>query len=281
MYTTWRATAAHGLLGVGTLLALAAALVAGGGGGSLGDVLAWLVAGFVGSGFALSWLHHREMERSRRHLARGLTHHMRTSLAHIRAYNEMLLLERDSSEDERRDWLEIVGREAERLGSAVENLLLIVNERRRDAYPVRRQVDLGELLEDVASSYTSATGPALRFPSGPPAGILVDVDPVALRQALGNLFESLSRSCGPGDGLSAKLSSDGETATVCVELPNANGGGSRPRNAFHVGHPEGATGEEFGLELAVVEHVAKAHGGRAVPFRGGGRAGYRLELPVS
>src|SRR5690606_5472054 len=108
-------------------------------------------------------------------------------------YNEMLLLERETSEEERRNWLEIVGREAERLGSAVENLLLIVNERRRDAYPVRRKVDLGELLEDVAATYSTPADPPLRFNPCPPSGVVVDADPVALKHALGNLFESLGR----------------------------------------------------------------------------------------
>jgi two-component system phosphate regulon sensor histidine kinase PhoR len=281
VHTTWRSTAAHVFLAAGVLLAV---LLAVGSGTAAGwRVLPWLTVALLGTGLTLSWLQHRASERFRRNLGIGLTHHMRTSLAHIRAYNEMLLLGRETSEDERRNWLEVVGREAERLGSAVENLLLIVNDRQRNSYPIRRAVDLGEMLEDVACEYTSPRNPELRLAKGPPSGIMVDADPAALKHALGNLFLGLSRCCEPGGDLSAELTSNGATAMVVVDLSRARPAGSvgSVSTALRPTHLEGTTEDGFGLDLAVVEHVARAHGGRATPFRDAGRAGYRLELPLA
>jgi K+-sensing histidine kinase KdpD len=285
VHTTWRATVEHWLLGAGSALALLLAVALGRGGASAWmQVTAWILVASLTAGLTASWLHFRELETFRRRLATGLTHHMRTSLAHIQTYNEMLLLGSETSEEERYRWLEIVGREAERLGAAVENLLLIVNESRADAYPVRRAVDLGALLEDVACGYGAADAPELRFEAGPQAGIIVDADPAALRHALGNLFHGLGRFCAPGGELSAALTSDGSTATILVGL--MAGRGEVPQrlsraDVLREADLEGETAVGFGLEIAVVQHVARAHGGRAVPFHDQHRSGYRLELPVT
>lgn len=282
MHTTWRATAAHLLLGAGTLLALGLAMGFASAGPGVGTrVAAWTAVGLLVAGLILSWLQHRESERFRRHLGYGLTHHLRTSLANVQAYNEMLLLGSEASEDERRDWLEVVGREAERVGAAVENLLLIINHRKKTSYPVRRAVDLGLLLEDVACGYGVAGECSLRFATRPPAGVRVDADPTALRHALSNLLESLGS--GGRARLSAQLSSDGAKATLVVgvengAIPALDDGGGTP---FREADLEGATDVGFGLELAVVQHVARAHGGRAAPYREGDTSGYRIELPLS
>jgi two-component system, OmpR family, phosphate regulon sensor histidine kinase PhoR len=283
--TTWRATLGHALLATGTGITLLVAVVL-----VRVDQSAW-IQGWLGlavlcllSGLTAAWLHFREADRFRRQLATGLTHHLRTSLAHIQSYNEMLLLGADRSEDERQQWLEVVGREAERLGAAVENLLLILATRKPEAYPVRRSVDLGALLEDVACGYSSPDAPKVRFDSGPPPGIIVDADPAALRHALGNLLRSIGRFGVPDGQLSAVLTSNGSTATILLGL--SPGDGRFPprlhgRNALREADLEGETGAGFGLEIAVVQHVARAHGGRAVPFHDQRRSGYRLDLPIA
>jgi len=284
VHTTWRATTAHLLLGIGAGLTLILAI-------GLGPSeavawhgwVAWISAGLVSAGLAVSWLQHRTFERFRGRLAVGLTHHLRTSLAHIQTYNEMLLLGSDSSEDERRQWLEVIGREAERLGTTVENVLLIVNEAKGTPYPLRRSVDLGALLEDVACGYSSTNSTTLRLEEGPPAGIMVSADPAAIRHALGNLFQSLGRCCVPGSNLSAALTTDGSTATIRVDLEDSLIDPQRLEGMgrLHSSDLERETGDGFGLEIAVVQHVARAHGGRATSFHNDRTSGFLFELPLS
>jgi signal transduction histidine kinase len=282
MRTAWRANAAHLLLGLGAFLALAIAVATTvGAGGVLLTTAAWATAGLVAIGVTLAWLDHRQRERFRRGLAIGLTHHFRTSLSNILAYTEMLLLGNDRSEEERVRWLEIIGREAERVGGAVENVLALVNSRSSNAYPIRRTTDLGALLEDVACGYDAETAAGLRFEAGPPSGVMVDVDPGAIRHALGNLFHSLARV--PGSGLSVALTANQSTATVLVGMDDADTARIAPGTdtMLREADLEGATDTGFGLELAIVHHVAKAHGGKASAFRDAGRYGYRFELPLS
>lgn len=282
MQTTWRASAAHLLLALGALMALGVAIGTSVDPGAAGLVAAsWATVVLVFAGVSLSWLQHRQRERFRQSLATGLTHHFRTSLANILAYTEMLLLGNESSEDERVRWLEIIGREAERIGGAVENVLVLVNSSRGNAYPIRRTTDLGALLEDVACGYSGDAAKSLRFDAGPPSGIMVDIDPGAIRHAIANLLNTLGRV--PGSGLSVALTANESTATILVGMDDAeparlDRGGDSPLREADL---EGATDTGFGLEMAIVHHVAKAHGGRATAFRGASRSGYRLELPLS
>jgi two-component system, OmpR family, phosphate regulon sensor histidine kinase PhoR len=282
VHTTWRATAAYLLLASGALVSLLTAL------GLSSDrvpvptpAVTWLGVSLLAAGGFASWLHARETRRLRRYLTTGLTHHFRTSLAHIQAYNEMLLLGSDMTEEQRQGWLEIVGREAERLSGAVENVLMILRDRRGDAYPVRRPVDLGALLEDAATDCAAAGCAEARLESGPQGSILVNADPAALKHALQNLIQSLARFCAPGQALSARLIADGSTATVQVALGSAalTRQHRLGRNPFREEDLEGETANGFGLEIAVVQHVARAHGGRATSFHNASHSGYRVELP--
>ncbi len=281
MHTTWRASAAHLFLALGALLALGVAIGTSVDPGAVGLVAAsWTTVALIVAGVSLSWLQHRRRERFRQSLATGLTHHFRTSLANILAYTEMLLLGNESSEDERARWLEIIGREAERIGGAVENVLVLVNSSRGNAYPIRRTTDLGALLEDVACGFSGGAATSLRFETGPPIGVMVDIDPGAIRQAIANLLRTVDRV--PGSGLSVALLTSDSTATIVVGMDEAEPGGTPDGDLpFRQTDLEGATDTGFGLEMAIVHHVAKAHGGRATPFRDRGRGGYRFELPLS
>jgi K+-sensing histidine kinase KdpD len=275
--TSWRGALGQTLLAVATALSLFLAFELS---GSTPRVawMSWLLVVAVLGGAVAAGLQLRQLACYRKRLAGGLTHNLRTSLAKIQMYNEMLLLGRERDSEEREEWLSVIGRESERIGAAVENLLLIAGDDGFADYPVRWPVDLGALLEDVACD---GCGAQLQFESSPPEGVLVDADPPALRHALGNLIEAIRGLAGPEHGMSAELSSNGATATISVGIRDQEGLVSkqlRKGEATLNGNP---AGDDFGLELAAMRHVVRKHGGRAAPFHEAHRSGYRLELPIS
>lgn len=284
MHTTWRATLAQGLLAAGLLLAIgmAAALTLGVGSGAM-PFVGWLLVSLLVACAAAAWVHQRRTDRLRRALAIGLTHHLRTSLSHIQTFNEMLLMGCETSAEQRQDWLEVVGRETQRLGFAVENLLFLMQDQRGREFPIRRALDIGSLLEDVACEHAPPPERKLQLQVAPPNGIMVEADPAALRHALGNLIDGATRTAREGSTIYATAASDGAFARVEVLFDPADANGCRDArwHLFDDARLEGTTGEGFGLELAVVRHVVNQHGGRTAHFHRPDRTGFSVELPLA
>jgi signal transduction histidine kinase len=245
-------------------------------------VLALLLAA-VGAVF---WQGEREAARVRRTLAAGISHDLRTPLAQIRMFTEMLLLGRDRSEEERLHWLEAIERESHRLGDVMENLLLFIHGEEANPYPARQPTDLGALLEDVAAGF--ATRVALHrahVVADPPAGTLALVDPQAVRQVVGNLLDNALRYGPTGQTVTLSLET---TPARQVRITVADQGPGIPAaDRERVWRPfvrvaEGAATEGgSGLGLAVVRQVVEAHGGQVwIADAAGGGTRMCVSLPL-
>jgi signal transduction histidine kinase len=276
----WAGALAAGL----AALALAAAALR----GSLPagwPVAALLAALALGGAAAARSLADREAARVRRALAAGLAHELRTPLAQVRMFTEMLLLRRDRSEDDRTRWLETIEREAHRLGEVVENVLLFAHGDEPDPFPARRALDLGALVEDVATEFAQRAGAsAMRIDADPPAGVAVLADPFAIRQAIANLLDNALRFGAPGQTVSLVLEPQRGEAVLRV---SDQGPGIPPHRREAVWNPfvrlaDGSpAGSGGGLGLAVVRQVVEAHGGRCgIDDAPGGGARVSITLPT-
>ena len=224
----------------------------------------------------------RSARRVRREFAQGVSHEMRTGLAHIQVYTEMLLLRRERSEAEGTRWLEVVGREAHRLEDMVENLLAYAHGPDPDAAVLRERTDLGAVLEDVAADFAAvAAARGMRIAASPPAEVFAEVHPRALRRALANLVDNALRHGAPGQTVTLSLERGPEGARLSV----ADQGPGVPRRdrsrvwePFEHGGPTGG----MGLGLPVVRSFAALHGGRVfVDDAPGGGARFGIVLPTA
>jgi signal transduction histidine kinase len=201
-------------------------------------------------------------EHERRFVA-DASHELRTPLALLRTELE-LALRRPRSHDELEEALRSAAEETERLTHLAEDLLLIARSDQGEL-PVRRtRVSAREVLEDVAARFEGAArarGRSVAVSRGTDA--FVDADPARLEQALGNLVDN---ALVYGDGaveLFVHVNGEG------VELHVADNG---------PGFPPGFTARAFdrfsraddarspggaGLGLAIVEVIARMHGGKA------------------
>jgi signal transduction histidine kinase len=231
------------------------------------QLLPWLLAALLVPTAVLLSADQRRSAHLQREFATELSHQVRTPLAHIRLYNEMLLLGRDRSEEERSQWLEIVGREAVRLGEVVENLLLVAYDPAARQYPARRPTDLGALLEDVAAAYAvDAASRGSTIISDPVQGVIATVDARAVQQAVANLLDNALRYGPQGQTITLSLEPDLDVAVICV----ANeGSGISQRDRYRIWKPfeRVASADQSepgsGLGLTAVQQIACAHGGRA------------------
>jgi two-component system OmpR family sensor kinase len=218
------------------------------------------------------------LARERRFVS-DASHELRTPLASLRTELE-LALRRDRSREELEAALRSAAEETDRLSQLAEDLLVLA--RAHDGHlPVRRaRLSASEVFSAVEERYArraQQAGRALEVRAAPDA--VLTADRLRVEQALGNLVENALRY-GEGRILLEAVSVDGR-----IELHVKDEGS---------GFPTGFVGEAFepftrseesrssqgaGLGLAIVEVIARAHGGSAHATNGRGGADVWLALP--
>ncbi len=212
-------------------------------------------------------------------------HELRTPLAAVRGYAELMRRGAGADPQEAKRAAERIEAAASRMGLLVEDLLLLasLDEQRPLAHDT---IDLRALVAEAVAEAATA-GPDHAWSVVPGGGpVTVVGDGLRLHQVVSNLLANARAHTPAGTAVSAVVSTDGATATIEVRddgpgfpedlLPRATerfarGDASRSR----------ATGGS-GLGLAIVKAVAEAHGGTlTVANSESGGAVVRLVLPVS
>lgn len=220
-------------------------------------------------------------EHERRFVA-DASHELRTPLALLRAELE-LALRRPRSREEYAAAIRSAAEETERLSRLAEDLLLIarVDEGR---LPIRREELNGRELLDRVRERFAVRAAELERPltviDG--ADVVFEADPVRLEQALGNLVDNAFVHARGEIELSASRTNG------VVELHVTDGGPGLPEGfadrAFdRFSRPDDAReGGGAGLGLAIVDLIARAHGGTArVAEAPGGGADVCISIPAS
>ena len=223
------------------------------------------------------------LQRERRFVDEA-SHELRTPLANLRTELD-LALRRSRSVEELEAALRSAAEETERLARLAEDLLVLARADRGRA-PVRREpVDLAELVGGTVEAFAvSAAKAGVSIETRMPRGLQVNLDPLRIRQAIGNLLDNALRHTPPGgivtvevdhsDGfLSLGVRDSGEGFPAAF-LPSAFEPFTRPDASRS--REDGGTG----LGLAIVRAVAEAHGGTAeARNRPEGGASITLRIP--
>ncbi|MDX1376391.1 MAG: ATP-binding protein, partial [Burkholderiales bacterium] len=205
------------------------------------------------------------LERARATVLAGISHDLRTPLARLRLALEML--EGDPAVREG------IARDVDEIDSVIGQFL----DYARGADEARVDTDVDALLEDIVEGYRRrGLEVALRAAAGRHA-----VAPTALRRAVTNLVNNALRHGGGPVEVQARRAGDACVVEVLDRGPGIPASQvERLKQPFtRLNEARGAEGGA-GLGLAIVERIARAHGG-ALEFRpreGGGLVA-RLVLP--
>jgi signal transduction histidine kinase len=219
----------------------------------------------------------RHLESVRRDFVANVSHELKTPLTSIRGYVETLLHD-DIPPQVRREFLEVVHKNAARLQHIVDDLLDLSRIESGGWQPSLQALSVTELVADAwTSCLERAHHRRLRFE--PPSGeSKVLADPGALRQVLGNLFDNSVRHT-PDDGVISVRVSGGGTARAGPVAPAGPGdwvhieirdtGSGIPREAlpriferFYRADPSRSRADGgTGLGLAIVKHLVESMGG--------------------
>jgi signal transduction histidine kinase len=219
--------------------------------------IAAMVALFVGT-LALS-------ER-RAAFVSAVTHELRTPLTTFRMYTEMLA-QGMVPEEQRKEYLDTLHREANRLGYLVENVLAYARLQHGRKTRQLERVDLGALLvreERRVSERAAQVGMKISIELEPGSALAALANPTAIEQVLFNLVDN---ACKYGFGTTdPRIHLCVRQAGKRVELRvKDHGPGIRPERARRLFEPFGKSSEEaassapgVGLGLALSRRLARA-----------------------
>jgi two-component system, OmpR family, sensor kinase len=219
------------------------------------------------------------LARERRFVA-DASHELRTPLAALRTELE-LALRRERRPEELQAALRSAAEETDRLSKLAEDLLVLA--RAQDGkLPVRRErLTAREVFGTVVARYREramAGGRSIREESGD--GAVLSADRVRLEQALGNLVDNALRY-GRGDILLASEQHDGRIELHVRDQGPGFGVDFLPHAFDPFARSDPARSSEgAGLGLAIVDVIARAHGGSARAMNTADGADVWLELPI-
>ena len=225
-----------------------------------------------------------ETERLRGSLLSSVSHDLRTPLTSIGGAASSLLEQGDSLAPEtRKELLQTIHDEAERLGRQVSNLLEMTKLEAGHLKVAKEPQPLEETLGAALNRLTKLlAGRPVRL-NLPPELPMVPIDAVLIEQVFFNLCENAVKYT-PKDtplDISARRASDAIVVEIADRGPGfSEGDEERVFDKFYRGaSPRTAPGT--GLGLAICKGIVRAHGGKIeAENRDGGGAVFRFTLPL-
>jgi len=232
--------------------------------------------------------------RQRRDLLANVSHDLRTPLAAMQGYLELLLLRHANLEPkDRHNYLEIAARQSERLARLVSDLFQLAELDGDDARPEREDFALGELIQDVIQKHANdaarrkidtrllATGTAA----------LVHADIALVERLLTGLMENALRHTPAGGSVTLQATYETAHAPGRVEVTVRDTGegiasADLPGLFERYQSTERIAGSSItphgGLGLAIARRIVQLHGGelRISSSPGVGTEG-KFDLPLA
>ena len=202
------------------------------------------------------------VEHERRFVA-DASHELRTPLASLKAELE-LALNRPRSVPELEQALGSAAEETERLIRIAEGLLLLARSDQQELPLRRTRVAALELLETVAARFAAqATAADRKLEVDAAPELELDADELRTEEALGNLVDNALRHGAGTIRLAADAVGDEVELHVRDEGPGFPPGFLASAFDRFSRADKGRSGDGAGLGLAIVDLIARAHGGRA------------------
>jgi signal transduction histidine kinase len=228
-----------------------------------------------------------EIARLKSDFVANVSHDLKTPLSLIRMFAETLEMDRVPDPQRRREYYAVLTRESERLGRLIDNVLdfsrIESGRQRYELAPGPIEPLIQEVLESFRhplrqQGFTLDVAVAPDLPD-------VAMDDEAIKQVLANLLDNAMKYSAERRHITVTARRQGDG--VAVEVADEGIGipvGERERifeKFYRIGRSETQGRRGSGVGLALVKHIAEAHGGRiGVDERAGGGSRFTLHLPA-
>lgn len=222
-----------------------------------------------------------QLENARREFIANASHELRTPLFALGGSLE-LLSDEELDDETRRDFLETMREQVQRLTKLATELLDLSRLDAGRIEPARESVDLGQVADDLAAEFlavAASTGHRLTVEA---ASVLALADADRVFQIGRALVENAIRHTPAGSSVRVVTGQEGARAVLAVE---DDGPGILPEHAEHVFErfyrAEGGRASGSGLGLAIARELAKLMDGVVELESQPGRTVFTLALPAA
>ena len=218
----------------------------------------------------------------------NVSHELKTPLSIISMFGEMLAEGRTKSPEQAHDYAEIIWRESVRLGRLIDNVLDFAKIERGMGVYEFADADLGEVIDRVvvlSARRVAAAEMTLEADIEPELPVL-HVDASALTLAILNLIDNAIKYASEGKRIALGARRVGDRVIVTVRDWGPGIDPEEHERIFERFYRARAIRLKpirgSGIGLALVQHIARAHGGdAAVTSAPGHGATFRIWVPIS
>jgi len=216
----------------------------------------------------------------------SVSHELRTPLASIRGYSELLMEGDTHNGDNRRQFLEVIDRNARRLERLVGDILLISKAESGSFEIEREAMNLNELLVDsVDAARPEADQKGIHLSLRVESVVECSGDPQRLAQVFDNVISNAIKYTGEGGRVDVELTQDGGRALIQAR---DTGIGISPEDQqelfvrfYRASNATSRGIPGLGLGLTIVKAIVDAHGGSvSLESKDGAGTTVRIELPA-
>jgi len=252
--------------------------------------LAWLLALAAATAVGITLHRSVELGERRRRFVSAVTHELRTPLTTFRLYSEMLADGFVEEEGQRREYLQTLKSESDRLSRMVENVLTHARLEEKGTATRTEAMTVERLLERVApplERQAEASGLVLRTRCETPGEPSIEIDAGSVEQILQNLVENATKYGCNGESSPIELSAALRNGSLSVEVRDHGPGVPADQTdaifvAFERGGRDSTDSQPgIGLGLSIARDLAHAMGGDVALVQvSGSGACFRLVIPT-
>jgi len=237
-------------------------------------VLAWWAARVMRRQVALAKL--------KNDLAATVSHELKTPLSSMRVLVDTLLDSEKLNEQTTREYLQLIGRENDRLSRLIHNFLTFSRMERKQEMFEFRHVAV-RLIVDAATNAVADREIEIDVQANLPQ---IKADPDAIGTALINLLENARKYCANGGHITVRARANNGSVVVSVQ---DGGVGIAPRDLKKIFKPFYQVDQSLsrknggcGLGLSIVQSIVRAHDGKVrVESEPGKGSTFSIWLPAA
>jgi signal transduction histidine kinase len=226
----------------------------------------------------------RESERAKSELVSVVAHELRTPLASVLGFTSVLL-HRDVTDEQRREYLNIIEAQARRLGALVNDFLDVQRLEEGKLSIAKELVDIGTVVREQTELFAGQSSKHLLDVSLPQTPLPVRGDSNRLAQVVANLLSNAIKYSPRGGIVRVAGKQNHDVVRVSIQ---DEGVGIPPElqreifGKFVRGHATAEGIEGSGLGLAISRSLVEAHGG-SIDFEStkGRGSTFWFELPTA